>query len=180
MHPDCPSPPLSRRPEATPGGRWYLVALGLMLTVIGGLFVWLMARSYLRAHEMRAWPEEACVILTSEIEERVHDPQSPPEYRQAVSFGYEWQGEPHTGNLLTLRGCPWSSNRGLAEARAAKYPVGKTTTCRVDPENPGFAVLQPDSLAPGFSIWFPGLFVVGGLVIVVRALVVRRGVATNA
>jgi hypothetical protein len=44
------------------------------------------------------------------------------------------------------------------------------TTCRVDPANPDFAVLKPDSLAPGYSIWFPALFVIGGPGIAVRAL----------
>jgi len=33
-----------------------------------------------------------------------------------------------------------------------------------------FAVLKPDSQAPGYSIWFPALFVVGGLGIAFRAL----------
>lgn len=164
------TPHLNRQPGSARGGRWYLVALGLTLALIGGLFVWLMARSFLRAREMRTWPEVACVILASAIEERIHDPQSPPEYRHAVSFGYDWQGSPHTGDRLTLRGSPWSSNRGLIETRAAEYPVGKATTCRVNPGDADFAVLKPDSLAPGYSIWFPGLFVIGGLGIAMRAM----------
>jgi hypothetical protein len=116
----------------------------------------------------------ACVILSSEIEQRVHDLQSPPEFRHSVSFGYEWQGAAHTGDHLTLRGNPWSSKRELAEKRAAEYPAGATTRCRVSPQNPEFAVLKPDSLAPGYSIWFPGLFVVGGLGITLRALLSNR------
>ena len=56
------------------------------------------------------------------------------------------------------------------ESRIKEYPAGKTTTCRVNPNNPDFAVLKPDSLAPGYSIWFPGLFVIGGLGITFRAL----------
>ena len=162
-------------PKQTPppsrAGRWFLVVLGLVLALLGGLFVWLMARSFLRAHEMRAWPEVACVILTSEVEEWRHDENSPMEYRQNLSFGYEWQGVARTGDHLTLRGSPWSSMRELADARAAEFPVGKTTTCRVDPAKPEFAVLKPDSLAPGYSIWFPALFVVGGLGISFRALI---------
>jgi hypothetical protein len=43
------------------------------------------------------------------------------------------------------------------------------TTCRVNPHDPDFAVLKPDSLAPGYSIWFPALFVIGGLGMTVRA-----------
>jgi hypothetical protein len=152
-------------------GRLYLVALGLSLALIGGVFVWLMARSYLRAREMRGWPEVPCVILSSELEERRHDEQSPLEFRHDLSFGYEWQKQPRTGDHLTLRGSPWSSKRELAESRLKEYPVGKSTTCRVDPKNPDFAVLKPDSLAPGYSIWFPGLFVVGGLGIAIRAAV---------
>lgn len=128
-----------------------------------------MGRSYLRAREMRTWPEIPCVILSSEVEERRHDDNSPLEFRQNLSFGYEWQGQARTGDRLTLRGSPWSSKRELADARVAEFPMGKVTTCRVDPAAPDFAVLKTDSLAPGYSIWFPALFVVGGLGIAVRA-----------
>lgn len=158
---------------STLGGRIFLVALGLILAALGGIFVWLMGRSYLRAHDMRAWPEVQCVILSSELEERRHDPDSPMEYRQDISFGYEWKGTSHTGDHLTLRGSPWSSNRAEIESRVAGFPVGKSITCRVDPTHPDVAVLAPDSLAPGYSIWFPALFVIGGLGISIRACFVR-------
>ncbi len=163
--PADPRPPVSR----SGAGRWYLAVLGLAVASLGGLFVWLMGRSFLRAQEMRTWPEVACVILVSEVEERRHDANSPVEFRQDLSYGYEWQGSARVGERLTLRGNPWSSKRVLAEERVAAYPVGKSTTCRVDPNNPDFAVLKPDSLAPGYSIWFPALFVVGGLGITLRA-----------
>lgn len=155
-------------------GRWYLAILGIVVALIGGLFVWLLARSFLRAKEMRTWPEVPCVILSSEVEDRRHDENSPLEYRQNLSFGYEWQGQAYTSNHLTLRGNPWSSKRELAEARVAQYPVGQTFTCRIDIKNPVFAVLKPDSLAPGYSIWFPALFVVGGLGITFRAILRKK------
>lgn len=155
--------------QSNTAGRWYLVVLGLILALLGGLFVALMARSFLRAREMRKWPEVACVILSSEVEQRQNDENSPAEFRQDLSFGYEWQGSAYTGDHLTLRGSPWSSSRTTVEERVATYPVGKRTTCRVDPTNSNFAVLKPDSLAPGYSIWFPALFVVGGLGISFRA-----------
>lgn len=155
-------------------GRWYLAILGLILALMGGIFVWLMARSFLRAREMRTWPEVACVILSSEVEERRHDENSPLEFRQDLSFGYTWKGEAHTADHLTLRGSPWSSSRALADARTAQFPVGMTTTCHVDPAKPDFAVLKTDSLAPGYSIWFPALFVIGGLGITFRAAVGSR------
>lgn len=167
-------PSSSATPPHHRSGSWFLTFIGITIALLGALFVWLMARSFLRAREMRSWPETSCVILSSEIEERLHDPQSPREYRLNVSFGYDWQGQAKTGDHLSLRGSPWSSKRELAEKRAVEYPVGKSTTCRVDPKNPDFAVLKPDSLAPGYSIWFPGLFVVGGLGIATRAWVSRK------
>ena len=167
-------PETDRRPQPSRTGRVYLFVLGLALTLIGSVFVGLMARSFLRAREMHSWPELACTILSSEIGERVHDPQSALEYRHEVSFGYEWLGQARTDKRLTLRGSPWSSKRKLADAKIKEYPVGKITTCRVNPRDPDFAVLKPDSLAPGYSIWFPSLFVVGGLVISVRSLVGHR------
>lgn len=165
------APSHKQTPPPNHAGRWYLAFLGLSLVLVGGVFVWLLGRSYLRAREMRGWPEVACVILSSELEEKRHDENSPLEFRQELSFGYEWQGLPRTGTHLTLRSNPWSSKRELMEARIREYPVGKSTTCRVNPTNPDFAVLKTDSLAPGYSIWFPGLFVVGGLGIIVRAAV---------
>lgn len=163
----------SHPPSSNVAGRWFLAILGLFLALLGGAFVLLMGRSFLRARAMHHWPEVKCVILSSEVEERKHDEVSPTEYRQDIVFGYEWKGERLTGEHLTLRGSPWTSNRENAEERVAGYPVGKVTTCRVDPADPSLAVLKPDSLAPGYSIWFPALFVVGGLGITLRALTVK-------
>ena len=170
---DSAPPPARTSPPPSTSGRWFLAFIGFATALIGALFVWLLARSYLRAREMHAWPEVECVILHNSIVERIHDPQSPREYRVDVQFGYEWEGIPRIGDHLTLRGNPWSSKRVLAEKRAAEYPAGTTTTCRVNPANPDFAVLKPDSLAPGYSIWFPALFVIGGLGIATRALILR-------
>ncbi len=158
---------------ATPpnrGGRWFLAGMGLFVALVGVLFVALLGRSFLRAWDMRSWPETSCVILTSDVGEKRHDEFSPVEYRQELTYGYEWQGQSFTGDHLTLRDNPWSANRELVEQRAAELPSGTITTCRVDPAKPARSVLVPDSLAPGYTLWFPGLFVVGGLVITLRAL----------
>lgn len=157
--------PLSPR-----SGTWFLCAIGLSLACIGGIFVWLMARSALRALDTRHWPEVSCVILRSEITERQHDPQSPFEFSHQVTFGYTWQGHAHTSDRLSLRGISWSSKRERAAASQSRYPVGTRMLCHVNPQDPKTAVLQPDSLAPAYSIWFPLLFVIGGLGMAWRAL----------
>jgi Protein of unknown function (DUF3592) len=165
-----PVPPLPLTVSSNAAGRWYLGVLGIIVALLGCCFVWLMGRSFLRAYEMRSWPEIPCVILSSEVDEKRHDQNSSVQYRQAISYGYEWNGQPATGDHLALRGSPWSSNRELIEARNADYPVGKSTTCRVDPHPPHLSVLKLESLAPGYSIWFPCLFVIGGLGITFRAI----------
>ncbi len=160
-------------PTSPLAGRILLVVMGLIVAALGFLFIWLMGRSYLRAKEMRSWPQVPCVIISSETEERKNDPDSATEYRQAISFGYEWKGEAYTADHLTLRGSPWTSKPDVREKRAAEFPAGTATQCWVNPADPTAAYLKPDSLAPGYSIWFPGLFVIGGLGIAISAI---RGV----
>lgn len=157
-------------PQASPNaGRIFLVVLGLLLAAIGGLFVWVMAASALRAKETRNWPQVPCVILVSEIEERQHDPHSPVEYRHHVVYGYEWDGKRLTSDQVSLRGSAWSSKRDVVFDRSSEYNPGDDTICYVNPAEPTFAILQPDSMAPLYSIWFPGVFVLGGLVMATRA-----------
>ena len=151
-------------------GRWYLAILGLALALIGGIFVWLLGRSFLRAWEMKSWPQVSCVILSSELENRRLGEFTSPEFRLKLNYGYQWHGQAFTGQRLTLRDNPWTSNRGRAEQFLKDYREGMVTSCRVNPKTPEISVLKTDSLAPGYSIWFPGLFVIGGLVISLRAL----------
>jgi hypothetical protein len=151
-------------------GRWFLAATGAATAAIGAVFVFLLAAAWHRAKDMRSWPELPCTILSSRIEERRHDPFAQPEYRHAVVFAYEWQGAMRTGSLLSRRGNPWYANGSKAEKSVARFPQGMQTTCRVNPRDPDAAVLKPDPLAPGYTIWFPTLFVVGGLGITLRAL----------
>jgi len=155
-------------------GRIFLFVLGLSLAAIGGLFVWMMAASAIRAKETRNWPQVPCVILVSEVEERLHDEQSPVEYRHQVVFGYEWQGERLVSEQASLRGNPWSSKRDVVFDRASKLKAGDATLCYVSPADPSFAILKPDSMAPLYSIWFPGVFVLGGLVMAARALMKKE------
>ncbi len=160
-------------PQPSAAGRLYLAAIGLSLALMGGIFFWLMWRSFDRALHMQSWPEVRCVIITSDIEERRIDPNSPSEFRVNVTYGYEFNGKPRTGDHMTWRGNPWTSKSDVIDERLAAFKPGTSITCRVDPNNPDFSVLKPDSRAPGYSLWFPALFIVGGLGITVRAITVK-------
>lgn len=152
------------------GGRWFLIFIGLSVASLGLLFVWLMAQSGVRAIRMRSWDRVPCRILRSEIIERRNDPLSATEFSHAVMFGYETASGSKTSEQLSLRGSPWSSQRTKIETSYSRYPVGSNMICYVNPKDHTQAVLKPDSLAPIYSIWFPSLFVVGGMVMTWRAV----------
>lgn len=155
------------------GSTVFLVMLGLVIASVGGLFVVLMGKSYLRAVEQRAWPQVEGVVLSSEIEEYKHDDYSPMEYRMKILYGYEWKGERKTAERYGFRGNPKYNKRNKIAALVESYPVGKKMMVYVNPQDEDFAMLKPDSKAAGYSIWFPMLFVVGGLGISVRAVIKR-------
>ncbi|MEP2775237.1 MAG: DUF3592 domain-containing protein [Luteolibacter sp.] len=154
------------------GSTIFLILLGLAISVIGGLFTVLMWESYSRAVDQRSWPQVEAVILSSEVEDWKHDEFSPREYRFKVLYGYEWKGVPKTGERVTARGNASYNKRAKPANLLEQLPAGTKTTVYVNPEDVDFTILQPDSKAAGYSIWFPMLFVVGGLGIV--AMAVRR------
>ena len=147
--------------------------LGFAVAGIGAVFTALMWDSFQRASAMHAWPQAEAVILSSEIEERKHDEYSAKEYRVKLLYGYEWKGEAKTGERIVARGNPWAKERARAERQLEMFPEGMKTMTFVNPAHPDFAVLKPDTKAAGYSIWFPLLFVVGGLGISVRAILRR-------
>lgn len=153
------------------GGRWFLAALGCTLVLIGVFFTWLLWRSFERAREMHHWPAVPAVILGNFVDER-HEfgDTHPSEFRFELTFGYEWHQQSYTSDQLTLRGAPWSTDRSTAAEMAERYPVGKKVTALVNPEDPTIAVLEADSLAPGYSLWFPMLLVIGGTGICYRSV----------
>ena len=151
--------------------RIFLSGIGLLLALAGSVFLWLMWRSYQRASEMREWPEVEALVLRSEVGERRIGGAGAPEFRFEVLFGYEWEGERLSSDRWSLRGSPWSKRRDDAARLAKKHQVGSGVMCLVNPADPKVALLEVDSKAPGYSIWFPALFVVGGIGIVLGAWV---------
>lgn len=149
--------------------RLFLSGIGVVLAFAGAVFFWLMWRSFDRAWQMDEWPEVGAVVLNSELEERRFGGGGPPEYRFKILYGYEWQGERFTAERWGLRGSPWSRHPEPARELVRQFPAGQRTMCRVDPDEPGVAVLKTDTRAPGYSLWFPALFVVGGIGIVIGA-----------
>jgi hypothetical protein len=156
------------------GSTVFLVMLGLVIASVGGLFTALMGMSYMRAVDQRAWQKVQGVVLSSEIEEYKHDDYSPMEYRMKILYGYEWKGERKTGDRYGFRGNPKYNKQNKIAALVESYPVGKKIRVYVNPADASFTMLKPDSKAAGYSIWFPMLFVVGGLGIAFRAVRIKN------
>ena len=152
-------------------GSLYLIVIGLLLAGSGGVFTWLLGTSFGRAREMDKWSEEDCYILESEIRERKIGLEVPTEYRFGLLYGYEFEEVPYSSEDFDLRGNAWVKDPVRIQALIQNFPAGSRQVCWVNPENPEQAVLKKELKAPGYSIWFPMLFVVGGLGVVVKALI---------
>lgn len=160
-------------PSRTTGARVYLSLIGLLLALAGGIFSWLMWRSFDRARHIDDWPVIPCAILESRIEDRREDPDwpetMPQEFRFSVLYQYDWNDETYESERYRLRGASWKSRPERAAALVERYPRGSVAECRVNPAAPSEAVLEGESRGPGYSLWFPLLFLVGGLGIMVGA-----------
>lgn len=130
----------------------------------------LMGMSYMRAVDQRAWPQVQGVVISSEIEDYRHNEFSGKEFRLKIRYGYDWKGDRKIGERFGYRGNPKYNKRGKIEDLVSAYPVGEKVTVFVNPADENFTMLKPDSKAAGYSIWFPMLFVVGGLGIALRAI----------
>lgn len=151
-------------------GNLYLIFVGLLFCAAGGGFAWLMWRSFDRASDQANWAEVECTIIESRVEDRKIGRDVKTEYRFSVLYGYRFDDEEITSERYSLRGSPWSGDDKRAAKLVDNYPAGEATMCFVDPTDPESAVLKRDSKAPGYSLWFPLIFVVGGLGIIVGAL----------
>lgn len=144
-------------------GSWYLTAVGLALCFISGIFLWLMTRSYLRARDMTTWPQVPCLVLSSEVNERRIADNVAPDFRLAVLYRYQFEGKDYESKLWSLRGSMPRTERAPVEKLVKQFPQGSRQNCWVNPQDPKIAVLKVDSRAAGYSLWFPGLFFLGGL-----------------
>ena len=57
-----------------------------------------------------------------------------------------------------------------AEKKIKSYSKDETVDCWVNPQAPNIAILKHGTLAPLYTIWFPGLFVVAGLGIIFNGI----------
>lgn len=146
------------------------VLLGLAIAVAGAVFVWLMWASFQRARAMDAWIGVPCEILESRLAEEILNPNTPVNYRPVIRYRYESGGRSIESTRIR-RIETKSSRRQKMEALLARFPAGVDSTAWVNPADADDSVLIRDKRTAIYSIWFPFLFVVGGLGIALSSLV---------
>ena len=143
-------------------GSWWLVGMGGALALVGAIFVGVLWTAWQRAEETRRWPAVPCKVLSSQVKSGQASRNSPTKHRVIVRYEYAFGGKAFTSERIR-RVDGVKSNRDDAEELREQFTPGQQTTCYVNPADPAFAILEHDSRAPLYSIWFPLLFVVGGL-----------------
>lgn len=143
-------------------GKIFLCSIGLSLILAGGVFEWLLVRSYQHAKESRSWPQVEALVLHSEIDERLFT-GSPREYRLNLLYGYSFEGGEESSNQYSPRGSKWTKDESSVEKLRDTYPVGSTHPVWVNPAAPEIAILKHDTKAAGYTLWFTALFIIGGL-----------------
>ena len=155
-------------PVSTGGTLWLKVMLGGALIVIGSVFTFLLWHSYQLAEETRHWTPVPCLIVSSQVLTMRDTPNSPVSYDAHVGYRYSIDGKSHE-SFLIRRGTGKTTDKSKAMRIVSMYSVGKTTTCHVNPTQTDVAVLEHNTRAALYALWFPLLFVVGGTGMVISA-----------
>ena len=150
-------------------GNLYLIFLGLLLLLMGAGFMFVMWLSYVRANTTRDWPRVTCNMISSArfAEERTPGKM---EYQWRGQYEYSIDGKQYMADRYELRGAKWTTKVEKVDEIVETFPAGAEATCFVDPANHAYSILKHDSRGAGYSIWFPGLFAVGGVGMIVGAL----------
>ena len=139
------------------------VFFGLFLAAAGGVFVWLLGRAGLRARAMESWPRVPCTILESRVSPEPVVPNTPLNYRPVVRYRLRsrWsvpRVRPHPPGCAEVeRGGEDANDRRSISPRDPPLCAILIRTIRRS------ACSSATEHTPLYSIWFPALFVIGGL-----------------
>jgi len=141
------------------GGKGCLTAFFLVFFVTGSIFTIFILGEAARVSAVWFWPEVPCTILASGVEETGDD--SNP-YQPSIHFEYQIDGRNYEGHNVS-RGDTSTSSYDKARRPADLYPPGSRTTCRVNPDLPGDAVLERRLPWIGLVVFLPLIFVAVGV-----------------
>jgi len=184
--PDCRdrqdrATPVPEPAVSTASARLFKIGLGATLMISGLAVTALLFIPWRRAKETHAWTETPCVVTESFSREVQSGDLAHTTHRVFLRYRYSFGGKEYTGTKwrrITYAGegddalsrkTPHASE---AEKLVEKYPAGTAAVCWVNPSAPEEAVLEHQTTAAIYTLWWPMLFAVGGAGIVWSA--VRR------
>ncbi len=153
---------MTEQKSQSKAGGLFLTGIGFAVILVGAVFVWLLWSSYSQVQEMKSWTETPCEVTVSDYNMKSAEFIS-EEFSWNLGYKYTVGGEVYTSKRYRSRGGKWTSALDRIDAMIEQYPVGMKTVCYVNPQNPKVAILKFDSQASLYIIWFPMLFVVGGI-----------------
>ena len=148
---------LKPRPLAERIGCIALPAVGLLLCALYAyLILWRPARIVIDARDWNAVP---CRIVSSEVV-RVPVTGGRTIYKLDIRYQYSFEGRSFTSNRFDAIGDSGSGGYESKQRTVARYPAGTMTTCYVDPEHPGHALIDRGLPA---RMWWGAIPVLGML-----------------
>jgi hypothetical protein len=144
-------------------GRWWLAAMGVVLIIAGSFFAWRLWLSYQKTSVSRSWPAVPCHIESSRIVSERPTPASSLAHRVEIRYRYQIDGVSHVSTRIRHVEAAPTAHREVALAVQQQFPPGSQRSCHVNPADHAESVLIPGTRAALYSIWFPLLFVAGGV-----------------
>ncbi len=163
------SPP----PSESLMGRLWKAGMGVFLILLGATFCWYLWASWQRAKAMDAWAAIPAEVVVSEVQPWQYSAISEVAYTPKVIYRFTWKDETYESDQV--RRMPIrSAIEEKAQKWVERFPAGTNATAYVNPADPTESVLKKETKAAIMAIWFPFLFVVGGIGILVSAITPRR------
>ena len=147
-----------------------MIVLGLIVSTMGAFFFLLLGKGFQKARTTMEWKPTPATVTASWVEESQFSEDAGPRYKPSLRYEYTYNSKAYTGTRI-MPNDKKSRDKEKIETLLSAYPVDQKVTAFVNPAAPEEAVLDHDTRAPGYSMWFPALFIVGGLGISISALV---------
>lgn len=135
----------------------------LLFFLMGAAGVYLVTiRPALKILEARDWPQVSCKVLKAKVGHHSGS-KGGTTYSVDITYEYEWRGETYVSESWDFLGGS-SSGREGKEHVVARYPVGRSSVCYVNPRRPAEAVLFRGFHSGLLFGLIPGVFMAIGAV----------------
>ncbi|MEM6912124.1 MAG: DUF3592 domain-containing protein [Verrucomicrobiota bacterium] len=144
------------------------VLFGLVSIAIGLFFCLWLWQGYQKVKVTRAWPSVSAVLEKAEVARYTQHQTPSPKFQVDLLYSYEWEGKVFTSSQSRMRPLR-SMTLQKAENLVKELKSLRPFRAYVNPADPSQAILKHDTKAALYTIWFPGLLVVGGIGILLGA-----------